>query len=60
MTELYQSMLNHARVRLKEIDQVSLEQESYNSEWKELSAMEDTLIKLIKISKGRQDDTRKI
>ena len=46
-------MLEIVRMRLTEIDQISLEDESFNAEWKELSAMEDGLIRLIKILKDR-------
>lgn len=49
----YKLMLELIRDRLRKIDQISLEEESYNSEWKELSAMEDNLIRLIKIEKER-------
>ena len=47
-------MLGVVRNRLLEIDQISLEQDSYNAEWKELSAIEDNLIRLIKIEKDRK------
>ena len=50
---MYEAMLDTVRSRLTEIDQVSLEDEGYNKEWKELSAMEDCLIRLIKIEKER-------
>lgn len=50
---MYQAMLISVRHRLKCIDQISLEDETFNAEWKELSAMEDTLIRLIKITKER-------
>jgi hypothetical protein len=49
----YKLMLELVRMRLKEIDQISLEEDSYNNEWRELSAMEDNLIRLIKITKER-------
>lgn len=54
MLDRYLMMLNTVRVRIKDIEQISLEHESYNSEWKELSATEDNLIRLIKITKERK------
>ena len=50
---MYEQMLSDVRNRLKEIDQISLEQDSFNAEWKELSDIEDSLIRLIKIEKER-------
>ena len=46
-------MLAMVRHRLAEIDQISLEEESYNAEWKELSDIEQCLIRVIKIIKDR-------
>jgi len=51
---MYEVMLGVVRVRLQDIDQISLEQDTYNKEWKELSAIEDGLIRLIKIEKERK------
>ena len=51
---MYEQMLAMVRHRLAEIDQISLEEDSFNEEWKELSAMEDSLIRVIKIIKERQ------
>mgnify|MGYP003646782504 CR=1 FL=1 len=49
----YEQMLKKIRIRLNEIDQLSLENDSYNKEWLELSKIEDGLIKLIKIEMER-------
>lgn len=51
---MYETILYAVRARLKAIDQISLEVDTYNDEWKELSAMEDNLIRLIKITKERK------
>ena len=51
--KVYEIMLEAVRNKLTAIEQISLEQNSYNNEWKELSAMEDHLIRLIKIVRAR-------
>ena len=51
---LYEEMLQRVRAKMSMIEQVSLENDSYNAEWKELSVMEDSLLKLIKIRMERE------
>ena len=51
---MYEVMLEVVRNRMKEIEQVALEQDSYNEEWLQLTVTENCLIKLIKIEKERK------
>ena len=53
MLNEYIFMLGLVRGRLSAIDQLSLENESLNREWGILSAIEDNLIRIIKITKER-------
>lgn len=46
-------MLEAVRNKLKAIEQISLEDESYNEEWLQLLVMQNSLIKLTKIVKER-------
>ena len=54
--KMYKAMLDEVVVKIRTIEQISLEDESYNNEYRELAIIRDCLIRLIKIENRRFTD----
>ena len=50
---MYENMLESIRVQMKRIEQISLDDVSFNDEWRQLAIIEGSLLRLLKIYKAR-------